>query len=212
MVDAAVGELLRALQAHGAEDNTLVIFTSDNGPVWYEEDVKRFEHASVGDLRGMKGDAWEGGHRIPFVARWPGRIAPQGASDALISQVDLMATLAEIVGAPLPRGEGIDSISFLPTLVGNESRSPRRQSLVVQSRAMVVRRGPWKLIPQLGSAGFSEPRRVKPVSGGPTGQLYNLATDLSETINLWQEQPQVVAQLQSVLKAYRALEHTDETP
>ena len=101
-VDSVVGEVLSTIEELGIYENTLVIFTSDNGPVWYPADVERFNHKSTGPLRGMKGDAWEGGHRMPFVVRWPGRVRAGGPCHQMICHTDLMATLAAILQFPLP--------------------------------------------------------------------------------------------------------------
>ncbi|MCP5118484.1 MAG: sulfatase-like hydrolase/transferase, partial [bacterium] len=169
-VDYTVGQILDALDRTQLSGNTLVIFTSDNGPVWYEQDVQRYSHDAAGPLRGMKGDAWEGGHRVPFLARWPGRIRPGSASNQLLCFTDMMATFAAIVGSAPPE-TAIDSHNMLSALLGRDSR-PIRDNLVLKQAATVVRQGDWKLITHLGSGGFSDPRRVSPVPGGPQGQLY----------------------------------------
>jgi arylsulfatase A-like enzyme len=201
-VDETLGQVLEALERTGIEDNTLVIFTSDNGPVWYDTDVERLGHDSAGPLRGMKGDAWEAGHRVPFITRWPGQISPGSASDRLLCFTDLMATFAEIVGQELPSGAGEDSYSFLPSLLGREQVN--RPEMVIKQDASVIRQGYWKLITHLGSGGFSTPRRLDPEPGGPKGQLYNLQRDLAETNNLWSEQPEVVQRLISALREYKS--------
>jgi len=203
-VDHTVGQILDALDRAGLTGDTLVIFTSDNGPVWYEQDVLRYAHDSAGPLRGMKGDAWEGGHRIPFLARWPGRIQPSSASSQLLCFTDMMATFAAIAGSATPE-TAIDSHNMLPALLGRDS-GPIRDSLVLKENATVVRQGDWKLITHLGSGGFSDPRSVSPVPGGPQGQLYNLADDLGETDNLWLERPDLVQQLSEILQHYRRAE------
>ncbi|MEM9659780.1 MAG: arylsulfatase, partial [Planctomycetota bacterium] len=204
MVDAEIGRVLASLEANKMRDETLVIFTSDNGPVWYEQDVQRLGHDSAGGLRGMKADAWEAGHRMPFVVRWPGRVEPSTRSDQLLCFTDLLATFSEIFGKTLPPDAGPDSFSFLPALTGAEPTSRLRDSFVMQAgsdrSSMVVREGDWKLITALGSGGFSQPKRVQPVDGGPTGQLYDLAEDLAEQRNLYAERPDVVQRLQRRLQ------------
>jgi arylsulfatase A-like enzyme len=204
MVDAEIGRLLAALDQSGLAGDTLVIFTSDNGPAWYEADVERLEHASAGGLRGMKSDAWEGGHRMPFIVRWPGRVQAGTVSDQAICFTDLLATFADICGTTLPAGAGPDSFSFLPVLEGRQSKDqPVRGPIVMQagsSPAMMIRSGEWKLINQLGSGGFSQPKTIKPEPGGPAGQLYNLRTDLAETNNLYLKHPEIVARLESELR------------
>jgi len=209
-VDGVVGAVLEALERHGAEDDTLIVFTSDNGPVWYEGDAERLGHRSVGSLRGMKGDAWEGGHRMPFVVRWPGHVPAGTICDELICHTDMLATFGAILGATLPDDAGADSVNVLPAMLGQQLEHPIREALVHQSSrgVQVIRQGKWKLIPQLGSAGFSEPRTETPQPGGPTGQLYNLDEDLGETTNLWSEHPKVVKRLTELLERYRDSDRT----
>ncbi|MEM6916525.1 MAG: arylsulfatase, partial [Verrucomicrobiota bacterium] len=124
MVDDEIGKVLAALESQGMTEDTLIIFTSDNGPVWFGQDVEKFGHASSGPLRGMKADAWEGGHRMPFLVRWPEVVETGGTSDRTISFTDVLATFAEMVGEPLSETAGPDSFSFLPTLRG-ELQEPR---------------------------------------------------------------------------------------
>jgi len=198
-VDATVGKILDALEANELSKDTLVIFTSDNGPVWYPQDVERFDHSSVGPLRGMKADAWEGGHRMPLIVRWPEKVEPATTTDQTFSFVDFMATFAAIAGTDLPEGAGEDSLNMLPVLLG-QATSPVRTVTVFKQGATTIRDGDWKLIDHLGSGGFSQPRREKPEPRGPTGQLYNLKEDLGETNNRWQSKPEIVDRLRGKLK------------
>lgn len=203
MVDSEIGRVLAALEKAGMSGDTLVFFTSDNGPVWYGADTDRFGHDSAGGLRGMKADAWEAGHRMPFIARWPEKIRPGSVSAQTISFVDLLATLAEITGTELPAEAGPDSFSFLGVLTGERPEDqPARESLLLRSGGnfMTIRSGDWKLIDQLGSGGFSEPRRIKPGPSEPAGQLYNLAKDPGETDNLFSQYPEKVAQLKAEMR------------
>ncbi len=202
-VDHAVGRLLTALETLGLSENTLVIFSSDNGPVWYPDDVERLGHSAVGPLRGMKGDAWEGGHRMPFIARWPGQVAPGSISHEPICLTDLLATFAAITGQALPDEAGEDSFSILPVLLGEKRRGPVREAIIHHGRRLSIRKGQWKLIPFLGSGGFSAPRNVKPGPGDPAGQLYNLSDDLGERNNLYLEHGDVVSELAKLLERYR---------
>jgi len=202
-VDDTVGRILAALDANGLAKDTLVFFTSDNGPVWYPKDVARLGHSAAGELRGMKADAWEGGHRMPFIARWPGHVEAESTSDQTLCFVDMMATLAAIAGVEVPTGAGEDSCNFLPVLLGTATK-PVRTTTILKQGATVVRQGRWKLITHLGSGGFSRPRRVAPSPGGPKGQLYDLDTDLGETKNLWTEKPEIVERLLNALAAERA--------
>jgi arylsulfatase A-like enzyme len=201
-VDDVVGRILAALDEEDLSDDTLVVFSSDNGPVWYDDDEERFGHHSAGPFRGMKGDAWEGGHRVPFLVRWPGR-APEGSTcDQTLGFVDLLATLAALTDADLADNAGEDSVNLLPAFTG-EATQPLRESLVLHHSGSTIRRGPWKLINHLGSGGFSRPRKSDPQPGGPRGQLYNLADDPGETTNLWLERPELVEELTAELRRIR---------
>jgi len=202
-VDDAVGQVLRALDKHKLTDNTLIFFTSDNGPVWYAEDVKKYDHSSVGHLRGMKGDAWEGGHHMPFVARWPGKIKPGSASDEVICFTDMLATFAAIVGHKLPADAGEDSYNILPAMMGEKYDSPIREATVFTAGLMSIRQGKWKLILGRGSGGFSKPRKFKPKKGEPKGQLYDMKKDPGETTNLYAGHPDIVDRLTKLLAKYR---------
>jgi arylsulfatase A len=204
MVDAQIGRVLAALEQANLTKDTLLIFASDNGPVWHPADVARLGHDAVGGLRGMKADAWEGGHRLPFIVRWPGRVKAGTVSDQTICFTDLLATFADICGTKLPAGAGPDSFSLLPVLEGRQPEGqPIRGPIVMRagsSSAMMIRSGPWKLINQLGSGGFSQPKTIKPEPGAPAGQLYNLRNDLSETNNLYLKHPEIVAGLEAELQ------------
>ncbi len=211
MVDTMIGRVLAALDKAEMSDNTLLVFSSDNGPVWYETDVKRFDHDSSGGLRGMKADAWECGHRMPFIVRWPAKVKSGSVSDQTICFTDMLATYASIVGAKLPVGAGPDSFDFSQVLLGTQlAKTPVRNSLVIRSGGglMTIRSGDWKLITGLGSGGFSKPRKVKPEPNGPKGQLYNLADDLGESNNLYQKHPDIVRRLTAELARVRDAEQT----
>jgi arylsulfatase A-like enzyme len=211
MTDAMIGRVLAALEDAGMRDNTLVIFSSDNGPMWLEEDVARFGHDASGGLRGMKGDAWEGGHRVPFIVRWPGRVQPASTSAQMICFTDFMATFAALTNTPLPEGAGPDSFNFLPVLLGEQpDDKPLRAELAIASGqgVMTLRSGPWKLIRRLGSGGFSKPSIVEPEPGGPEGQLYNLAEDPGESTNRYLEQPDRVKVMKARLNAIHASTQT----
>jgi len=209
MVDTMIGRVLAALDRNGLTDDTLVFFSSDNGPVWYESDRERFGHSSVGELRGMKADAWEGGHRMPFIARWPTTIEPGTSSDQTISFCDLLATFADLVGTELPKDAGPDSFSFLSLLMGEDKEI--RPSLAVEAGKdhMSFRSGDWKLITGKGSGGFSQ--RGQPMrTAGPDGQLYNLAEDIREQNNLYDKHPEIVQRLTKMLDKVRATGRTRE--
>jgi len=203
MVDAEIGRILEALLEKGMSENTLVIFSSDNGPVWYDEDVVRFGHDASGGFRGMKGDAWEAGHRMPFIVRWPGQVKPGSVSKQTISFTDVLSTLANATGEGLSEDVQGDSYSFLKVLQGNQPEDEAIRPPVVlrsASGAWMIRSGDWKLIDQLGSGGFSEPKHVESGPGDPEGQLYKLNEDPGETNNLFLEHPEIVDRLRKELK------------
>lgn len=206
MADSKIGEILAALDQTGMAEESLVIFTSDNGPVWYEKDINRFGHDSSGGLRGIKGDLYEGGHRVPFIVRWPGEVKAGSVTNQTISFTDLMATFSAIVKTDLPNDAGEDSFNLLPVLLGEQPEdNPIRPAVVsVSSRGKrAIQDGQWKLIDgELGSGGFTNPSHIEPEPGDPGGQLYNLEEDPAETNNLWQERPEVVIRLKRLLEEY----------
>ena len=222
-VDATVGAVLDALDRTGLADNTLVIFTSDNGGLYHwwapreVDDLKYYKpnhrglyvkergHQGNAFLRGTKADIWEGGHRVPFIARWPGQVPAGSTSDALVELTDLLATCAAMVDVALPPGAGEDSRNILPALLGQATDAPVRDYAIHHSLwgHFAVRQGPWKLIPKRGSGGFTRPREIEPAEGEPAGQLYNLAEDPSETRNVWNVHPEVVARLEALLAEVR---------
>ncbi len=203
MVDDGVGRILAALEAAGHARNTLLVFTSDNGAHWTPADIDTFGHRANGPWRGQKSDWWEGGHRVPFLVRWPGHVRP-GTSDALLCHTDLMATFADILGEPLPEDAAEDSFSFLPVL--RREVPTVRTHLVSHSGngGFAIRQDGWKLCEGLGSRGFSQPANQKPETGGPTGQLYHLPSDPSEQHNRWLEEPGRVATLTALLEDIRS--------
>ncbi|MFZ5832187.1 MAG: sulfatase family protein [Planctomycetota bacterium] len=202
MVDAMVGRVIKALDDATMADDTLVLFTSDNGPVWYPEDAARTGHDSVGGLRGMKSSSWDGGHRMPFIVRWPGRVKPGSTTGQTVCFTDVMATLADAAGARMPDDAGPDSFSFLPVLLGEQPEDqPVRPSLVVERS---IRMGPWKWIEGREPVLFG--RRdagVVPPPDQPPGQLYNLADDPQETKNLAAEHPERATELKKELARIR---------
>lgn len=205
MVDHGVGEVLAALDRNGVTKNTLIVFTSDNGAHWTPGDKKKFPHRANGARRGQKADIWEGGHRVPFIARWPARIPKGRVSDQLACLTDFFATVAGIVGVELPNDAAEDSYDLLPALTGAAPRSATRTSVIHHSVSgrFSLRDGDWKLIEGLGSGGFSNPRNVKPKPGGPKGQLYNLAADPAEAKNLWLDDPERVARMMTKLQGIK---------
>ncbi|HEX4129013.1 MAG TPA: arylsulfatase [Pirellulales bacterium] len=207
--DDTVGRVLAALAARGLTDNTLVVFSADNGPERYAYDrVRKYEHRSMGPLRGVKRDLWEGGHRVPFVVRWPGVVPAGRTSGGLISQIDLYATIAEIVGAPIPTGSAEDSYNQLPLLRGEAPTA--RDTLVhnTMPNGYALRHGDWVLIAAKTGAVSKVPEWFDKASGYTTsaypGELYNLHDDLAQKHNLYGEQPAKVNELTAVLEEIRA--------
>jgi arylsulfatase A-like enzyme len=150
----------------------------------------------------MKADAWEAGHRMPFLVRWPGVVEAGSVTHHLVCFTDLLATFAELVNGKLPDKGDLDSESFLPVLTDSSAKHPPRGPLVMRagSGAMMIRDQEWKLIDQLGSGGFSNPKRVKPGPDDPRGQLYNLSADPFEQSNLWKSHPELVRKLTARMK------------
>jgi len=200
LVDWSVGQVLDALERLGIADKTLVIVTSDNGPRHGANG-----HKSAGELRGYKSHIWEGGHRVPFVARWPGRIEPGSTSDEVICLTDLMATCAGILGVDLPADAGPDSFNILPALLGKKLDKPIRPAIVHHSCFGVfsIRAGRWKLILDTkSSGGWVAPSGARPVPGSP-GQLYDIEKDPYEQNDLWEERPDIVERLGKLLERYK---------
>ena len=214
LYDWCIGEILRALDRSGLTENTLVIVTSDHGP---HEGVNG--HKSAGDLQGYKSHAWEGGHRVPFLARWPARIAPATTCDEPVCHTDLLATCADILHESLPRDAGPDSYNILPVLLGDPSAGlragkPIREAIVSHSvyGVFTIRQGPWKLIHECqDSGGWVPPAGTGPEPGGP-GQLYNLADDPAEQTNLFDDHPAIVKRLAALLAHYRQQERSAPSP
>jgi arylsulfatase A-like enzyme len=197
--DWAVGQVLAAIEKRGLAENTLVIFTSDNGcaPAANPANLEKQGHFPSAGYRGYKTDIWEGGHRVPFIVRWPGQVKAGAVTDQVVCLTDLMATCAEITGAKLPDNAGEDSISLLPVLK-RTAQGPVRDSVVHHSSEGMfsIRQGTWKLETCAGSGGRSK----MPGKELPPVQLYDLAQDPSEKHNVQAEQPEVVAKLTTLLE------------
>jgi arylsulfatase A-like enzyme len=206
--DACVGTVLATLERLKLADNTLVIVTSDNGGVMDDgydaEDLRNTNgHLCNGALRGYKGSLWEGGHRVPFIARWPGKIQPASESTQLIGLVDMLATFAAVAGQKVPQGGGPDSINVLPAILGQAGDRPVRDHLVVQANGvarLAIRQGNWKFIPP----GPRRPAAKAKAKDQAVGELYDLSNDLSESTNVAKQHPEVAAKLAGVLAKERA--------
>ena len=194
--DHIVGRVLKAIADHNLTSSTLVIFTSDNGcaPYINVEQLESLGHYPSGPLRGYKADAWEGGHRVPFIVRWPGVVKPGSINSQLVHQADILATISDIIGKTLPEDAGEDSFSLMPLLRGMDK--PVRQHAVSASIHGIpaVRSGHWKYIPKPGSGGWGK--------GGDQSQpvqLYNLAENLDESVNLANVLPDKLQEMQTLL-------------
>ena len=207
--DDTVGRVLQALKAGGFEENTLVIFSADNGPEHYAYDrIRNFDHRSMGPLRGLKRDIWEGGHRVPFIIRWPGMVSPGKVNEGLLSQIDVFATIAAIVEADIPEDSGADSFNQLPFITGDSDSA--RDTLVHNTNAngYALRHGDWVLIAAKTGGVSKVPEWFDQANGYSTntlpGELYNLRDDLSQHHNLYAEQPEKVQELSTRLEQIRA--------
>jgi arylsulfatase len=181
LLDKEVGRIMALLQELGLDDNTLVIFTSDNGPTYAGgSDAGFFE--SAGPLNGLKGSVWEGGVRVPFIARWPGRIKPGSENDHICAFWDFLPTCAELLNEQPPAG--IDGISILPTLLGRSGQQKKHDSLYWElNNQQAVRMGDWKAL------------RLKP---GQKIQLFNLRTDVGEQKDVAGEHPDIIARVEEI--------------
>lgn len=195
--DAVVGDVLAAIDASGETEDTLVVFTSDNGfaPYVGVEQLEAQGHFPSGPLRGYKSDAFEGGHRVAFLVRYPGVVAPGSICDQLVHQADLLATFADLLGEPLPAEAGEDSVSLLPLLRGGTTPVRRHAVSCGMNGLPSFRDGHWKLILGPGSGGWSKGTAAEPL------QLFDLASDLGETTNLAADEPARVASMQAAYTA-----------
>jgi arylsulfatase A-like enzyme len=228
-LDWVIGEILVTLDDLKMTDNTLVFFTSDNGGMLNVTGQKAWKagHQLNGKLLGFKFGAWEGGHRVPLIARWPGKIPAGTTSNQLISHIDLMATLATIVDRPLKENEGVDSIDQLASLTGTPT-APVRETLIISPNSpkhLTIRQGKWVYIPARGAGGFQGKHpgehlfsgaaaipfanrfnsdvtegRIRP--DAPPAQLYDLEQDPQQTTNLLDQKPELAKQLDALLQQY----------
>jgi arylsulfatase A len=213
-LDALVGRVLDLIKELGVDDNTLILFNSDNGAetlhvAWMRED---HDHDPSGGWRGMKRDGWEGGHRVPFIARWPGRIPKGQVSDQLTNTTDIFATLASVVGYKLADDNATDSFDMLPAMLGKQDAGQSiRPHLLTQSfrGEFQIRQGDWKYMDHKGSGGNNYRGRIEryalpEAEPEASGQLYNLATDPGETTNLYNKEPEKRRALQALLAELKA--------
>jgi len=212
-MDWIVGELMKTLDELKVADNTIVIFASDNGPEVPTVIAMRRDHNHDGSRpwRGVKRDQWEGGHRTPFIVKWPGKVKPGTVSDQITSLTDIFATCAAITGSELPNDAAEDSYNILPVLDGTQGDKQVRPYNLQQTWTlqMSVRRGDWKLLDHKGSGGSNYDKdgewglkqyAIADNDPDAPGQLYNLAEDPGETNNLYSKHPKIVAELKAILE------------
>jgi arylsulfatase A len=229
-LDWIVGEILSCLEDNGLSDNTLVIFTSDNGGMFNFGGQAAFKagHRQNGDLLGFKFGVWEGGHRVPMIVRWPGKVKAGTTSNQVISNVDMLATFAAMTGQDLDESQQADSVNMLPAFVREPEEQIRDHLILAPNKGthLSVRKGKWMYIPAQGSGGFGgrtpnshtfagpaaatfvgsvnsdiEDGKIKKDS--PSAQLYDLEADVNETKNVYREHPEVVKELSALLAEYK---------
>lgn len=237
-LDWITGEIIKTLDELGITNNTLLIFTSDNGGMLNQggQDAWSMGHRLNGDLLGFKFDAWEGGHRVPFIARWPGKIKPGSKSSILIANIDLLATMAALTGYELKKGEGPDSYNILPTLISDSSRQIRDHLVIAPSRPanLTLRKNGWVYISSQGGGGFTAAKPGDHGFGGPPAlqwtnepnsdiadgkikpdaaeaQLYNLINDPSQSKNVIRENQRIAASMKNMLEQIKSGSFTRPT-
>lgn len=238
-LDWIVGEVLSCLEDNGLSDNTLVIFTSDNGGMFNFGGQAAFKagHRQNGDLLGFKFGVWEGGHRVPMIVRWPGKVKAGTVSNQVISNVDMLATFAAVTDQKLDKPQQADSVNMLPALVGEPEEQIRDHLVLAPNKGthLSVRKGKWMYIPARGSGGFGgrtpsshtfagpaaatfvgsvnsdiEDGKIKP--DAPPAQLYDLDADVNQTKNVHDEYPEVVKELTSLLAGYKPKAGAGKSP
>lgn len=210
-VDWSLGQIVEALKKSGEFENTLIIFCSDNGSPQRDGtnmsgktgSVKKYGHDPSRPWKGMKGDAWEGGHRVPFIAAWPNKIKANTVSDQVICLTDIISSVASILGVEKVKGEMEDSFDISPILFGKETAV--RESIIHHSHngTFAIREGEWKLILGKDSGGFSRSLKIEGIPVETKGQLYNLSEDPSEGENLYAEFPEKVDELVALLEQFK---------
>jgi arylsulfatase A len=196
-VDQTIGAIMQKLKDLNIEEETLIIFSSDNGAHWTPSDKKKFAHRANYIFRGMKSDALEGGHRVPFIARWPGHIMAGSKSDEIVSMTDMMATYAALTKQSV---QTEDSNNILPLLLGKDDFTPREYTIHHGiNGTFAVRKGKWKLIDSKGSGGWTDNGK----SAKYEMQLYDLENDIKEENNLVEKYPELVKELKGIIDEYK---------
>lgn len=209
-VDWVVGQIVEKLKKEGIYDNTVIIFSSDNGSperdgtnyVGELKSISKFDHSPNHPFRGMKADLWEGGHRVPFIIRWPGISNPNSTSNVAVSQIDLMRTIGNYTGASLTDNSAEDSYDILTAIKGEKSVG-HDPLIILDGDVVSIRSGNWKLIMHPGATGFSMHAGYKTPDGVPKGQLYNMKVDNKEQKNLYKEHPEIVDRLTMLFETIR---------
>jgi arylsulfatase A-like enzyme len=209
--DWVAGQILKVLEEKGFENNTIVIFSSDNGPEHYAfQRAEKYGHFSMGELRGLKRDVWEGGHRVPLIIKWPGHVKKGAVSDMLFSQIDLMATLTAALGIEIPENAATDSYNLLPGLLGEKTDLPVREVLIHNTFAKrwAVRKGPWLYINDKTGQHTEMPESFKKIRGytdfETNGLLFNLEKDPEQRVNLYEEYPERVREMEQLIDSEMA--------
>lgn len=215
-VDLSVGRIIETLQYLNLDENTIIIFSSDNGGVVDEQNPDSPESQAIrhglkinGNLKGRKHTIWEGGTNVPFIVSWPGKVEQGSVSDDLVNLTDIFATVAEITGNGLPNNKDVapDSFSFLPALLKKENKNPRISMVTADAKGMhAVRKGNWKYIDNTPPEGFPENKMNQFKNEKP--QLYNLADDPGEEVDLCEKYPEKVKELKEELKRIREVSYT----
>ncbi|CAM3541265.1 sulfatase family protein [Zobellia roscoffensis] len=208
--DWVAGQVLEALKTNGFEENTIVIFTSDNGPEKYAfERAEKYDHFSMGDFRGLKRDVWEGGHHVPFIIKWPGNIKEGTVSEEVISQVDIMATLANITNTTLHNKTAPDSYNLLPLIKGKKYKTPLREATVHNTYDGIwgLRKGKWLYINKSSGEHSKMPDSFKELRGykdfDTPALLFDMNKDVEQRNNIFEAHPEVIVEMASLLKTYK---------
>ena len=210
--DYVAGQVLNALKEKGLEENTLIIFSADNGPEKYAYSrIQNFDHYSMGKLRGLKRDMYEGGHRVPFIVKWPGKVQAGSMSHEVINQVDVMSTVAEITGYKLSNEVAVDSYNLLPVITGEKYKTPLREATIQNTKENMyaVRKGTFVLINAYTGQHSSAPAWYHQKSGYPKPdkkvkfQLFDLSSDVGQKKDISSEKPELVKEMQGILERYR---------
>jgi arylsulfatase A len=208
--DWVIGQVLNMLKEKGFEDNTIVIFSSDNGTESYAwERAKKYGHYSMGKFRGVKRDVWEGGHHVPFIIKWPGHVEANSTTKEVISQVDIMATLTSITGIELPENAAPDSYDLTPVIKGTKYKSPLREATIhnTYSSIWAIRKGDWLYINNSTGGHRELPPSFKELTGykdfDTKGLLFNMVEDSEQRVNLYEKYPAKNIEMNNLLEAYR---------